>query len=110
MYLSDNLCHVEPTKFSSICEGRARPEFFRGVATVVAKLFNIVTPQAAYFGQKDVAQCILIKKMVDDLNFDVKIQICQTIREPDGLAFSSRNAYLTPEERLQITKNLSLYN
>jgi pantoate--beta-alanine ligase len=99
MYSKNPLCHVEPVKFNSILEGKARPEFFRGVATIVSKLFNIVQPTTSYFGQKDISQCILIKKMVEDLNFDTKIKIIETIRDADGLALSSRNAYLTSEER-----------
>ena len=88
------LCHVEPVQFSSILEGKARPDFFRGVATVVTKLFNIVQPQVAYFGQKDISQCILLQRMVTDLNIPVNIQVCDTIRAEDGLALSSRNTYL----------------
>ena len=100
MYPNDGaLCHVEPAAFSSILEGITRPEFFRGVATVVCKLFNIVQPTVAYFGQKDISQCILIDRMVKDLNIPVKIVVCETIRENDGLSMSSRNAYLLPEER-----------
>lgn len=99
MYPTNSLCHVEPAKFSSICEGIARPDFFRGVATVVCKLFNIVQPNIAYFGQKDISQCILVKSLVLDLNIPVQIQVCETIRENDGLAMSSRNTYLTPNER-----------
>lgn len=99
MYPGNTLCHVEPAKFSRISEGQARPEFFRGVATVVCKLFNIVQPTYTFFGQKDISQCILIKRMVDDLNMPVNVTVCPTIREADGLAMSSRNAYLTKEER-----------
>lgn len=99
MYPGNALCHVEPAQFSHICEGAARPEFFRGVATVVTKLFNIVQPTYTFFGQKDISQCILIQRMVKDLNMPVHVQVCPTIREPDGLAMSSRNAYLTATER-----------
>jgi pantoate--beta-alanine ligase len=99
MYPGDSLCHVEPAKFSQISEGLARPEFFRGVATVVTKLFNIVQPSYAFFGQKDISQCILIQRMVRDLDMPVHVKICPTIRETDGLAMSSRNAYLSPAER-----------
>lgn len=84
---------------SDILEGAIRPGHFRGVATVVAKLFNITKPHCAYFGQKDYQQCIVIKRMVAALNMDVDIVVMPTIREPDGLAMSSRNVYLTPEER-----------
>lgn len=101
MYPPKRLCHVEPSSFSQIYEGRARPEFFRGVATIVCKLFNIVQPTTAYFGQKDISQCILIRKMVQDLNIPVNIHVVETIRDIDGLALSSRNAYLTSSERKQ---------
>ena len=85
--LSDNLC------------GKTRPIHFRGVCTVVSKLFNIVSPDRAYFGQKDAQQLAIIKKMVKDLNFDIEIVGCPIIREEDGLAKSSRNTYLNTEER-----------
>lgn len=85
--LSDTLC------------GKTRPIHFKGVCTVVSKLFNIVTPDNAYFGQKDAQQLAIIKKMVKDLNFDIRIVGCPIIREEDGLAESHRNTYLNPEER-----------
>lgn len=85
--LSDNLC------------GKTRPIHFKGVCTVVSKLFHIVTPDRAYFGQKDAQQLAIIKKMVQDLNFDIQVIGCPIIREEDGLAKSSRNTYLSPEER-----------
>ncbi len=99
MYPGNALCHVEPSDFSAICEGQARPDFFRGVATIVCKLFNIVRPTASYFGQKDISQCILLQRMVRDLNMQVAVRVCATLRESDGLAMSSRNVYLSPSER-----------
>lgn len=82
-------------------EGVSRPGHFRGVATICLKLFNIVRPARAYFGQKDAQQALVIRRMVRDLNLDLQVRVLPTVRDPDGLAVSSRNARLTPEERVQ---------
>lgn len=103
MYPQENLTWIIPEKLDDHLCGRSRPHFFRGVATVVVKLFNIIAPDVAYFGQKDAQQLAIIKRMVSDLNFGIEIRTCPTIRESDGLAMSSRNRYLNPQERRQAT-------
>ncbi len=99
IYPSDFSSSVEVKKLTGTLCGKSRPGHFQGVTTVVAKLFNSVKPDKAIFGQKDAQQAFVIKRMVRDLNFDIEIVIAPTIREPDGLAMSSRNVYLSPKER-----------
>ena len=99
MYTAQFNSWVEVDKLTERLEGASRPGHFRGVTTVCAKLFNIVQPTKAYFGQKDAQQAIVIKKMVADLNMNLEIVTLPTVREPDGLAMSSRNTYLNPKQR-----------
>lgn len=99
MYFADNCTFVDMDKLTKGLCGKTRPTHFRGVCTVVSKLFHIVTPDKAYFGQKDAQQLAVIRRMVRDLNFDVQIVGCPIVREADGLAMSSRNTYLSQEER-----------
>src|SRR4051794_35017618 len=94
---------VEVGGLTEPLDGAARPGHFKGVTTIVTKLLNMVGPDAAYFGQKDAQQALVIRKLVADLNMPVRIEVCPTIREPDGLAMSSRNAYLNEEERIRAT-------
>ncbi len=100
MYPRQNLAWVSVEKLSEPLCGRFRPGHFRGVATVCTKLFNIVQPDLAFFGQKDAQQTLLVKQMVADLNMPLKIVVCPTVREKTGLAMSSRNHYLTPQEKI----------
>jgi pantoate--beta-alanine ligase len=101
MYPRKATTWVEVEGLSERLDGRSRPGHFRGVTTVVAKLFHIVDPAAAFFGQKDAAQVAVIRRMVRELNFRVEIVVCPIVREADGLAMSSRNIYLSAEERKQ---------
>src|SRR4030081_3087183 len=101
MYPDGQVSWVLVEGLSEKLDGRSRPGHFRGVTTIVAKLFHIIEPEAACFGQKDAAQLAVIRRMVQDLNFLVEIVACPIVREPDGLAMSSRNAYLNSEERAQ---------
>ena len=103
IYPKDFNSRVEVIGITQKLEGNCRPGHFRGVTTIVNKLFNIVTPNKAYFGQKDAQQAIVINKMVKDLNMNLEVITCPTIREPDGLAMSSRNVYLRPEDRQSAT-------
>ena len=111
MYPAENLVYIDVNELGDGLCGASRIGHFRGVCTVVAKLFHIVTPDKAYFGEKDAQQLAIIKRMVYDLNFDIDIVPCPIVREQDGLAMSSRNMYLSKEERqaaLVISKSLEL--
>jgi len=101
MYPKNATTFVEVGGLSERLCGKFRPGHFRGVATVVNKLFHIIEPDMAYFGQKDAAQCAVIKRMVHDLDIPVRVKVCAIVREADGLAMSSRNAYLSAEQRVQ---------
>lgn len=99
VYRPGHCFYVEVNGVTDTLEGACRPGHFRGVATVVLKLLNLIAPDAAYFGQKDYQQSLVIRRLVDDFDVPVEIHVCPTVREPDGLALSSRNVYLSPEER-----------
>jgi pantoate--beta-alanine ligase len=101
LYFEDRSTYVEEASLSSVLEGKSRPGHFRGVCTVVAKLFNILLPDAAVFGEKDLQQLAVVRRIVRDLNFRIDIIAVPTVREEDGLACSSRNQYLIAEERKQ---------
>lgn len=103
MYPPDYQTWVSVEEVTKPLEGERRPGHFRGVATVVTKLFNAVQPKKAYFGQKDAQQAVVIRRMTQDLDFPVEIVVCPIMREPDGLAMSSRNVYLNPDERRAAT-------
>ena len=101
MYPSGNATFVDPGPIAERLDGASRPGHFRGVATIVTRLFSIVQPDRAYFGQKDAAQVAVLRQITRDLNLPVELVVCSTVREPDGLAMSSRNRYLSPAERLR---------
>ena len=103
MYPTGYQTWVEVQEMTRPLEGAQRPGHFRGVTTVVAKMFNAVQPAKAYFGQKDAQQAAVIRQMTRDLNFPIEIVVCSIVREPDGLALSSRNVYLDPEQRKAAT-------
>jgi pantoate--beta-alanine ligase len=101
MYPHGHATFVDPGPIASRLDGASRPSHFRGVATIVTRLFSIVQPQRAYFGQKDAAQIAVLRQVARDLNLPVELVICPTVREADNLAISSRNRYLSPAERLR---------
>jgi pantoate--beta-alanine ligase len=99
MYPPDHTTTIDVGPLGSVLEGKARPTHFRGVATVVMKLFQLAPANFAYFGQKDYQQTLVVRQMVRDLNVPIEVRVCPTVREPDGLAMSSRNAYLSADDR-----------
>jgi len=103
MYPGGYATYVLQERYTESFEGEIRTGHFHGVCTVCAKLFNLVQPNTAYFGQKDYQQSVVVRRMARDMNFDLTIRVCPTVREPDGLAMSSRNVYLSPEQRRQAT-------
>jgi len=103
MYPEPQAITVDPGTLGKPLCGRSRPGHFAGVATVVAKLLNTLQPDRVFFGQKDAQQAVIIERMIQELGFPVEMEVCPTVREPDGLAMSSRNAYLNPEERGRAT-------
>ncbi len=111
IYPPGHSTYIEPPQAAEPLEGACRPGHFRGVTTVVLKLFNLVPADFAFFGQKDYQQSVVIRRMVEDLNVPIRIRVCPTVREPDGLALSSRNRYLNPEQRkraLSLSRSLKL--
>jgi len=106
MYRPQHATFIEMHGPAEPLEGRRRPDHFRGVATIVLKLFNLATPDRAYFGQKDYQQTLVVRRMVADLDLPIEVRVCPIVREADGLAMSSRNVYLSPAEREQA---LALY-
>ena len=111
VYPGDEMTFVDVPKLSSTLEGAHRPGHFRGVATIVLKLFNMVQPDVAFFGRKDYQQQLLIRHLVRDLDLPIEIRTCPTVREDDGLALSSRNAYLSEDERqtaLALSRSLQM--
>jgi pantoate--beta-alanine ligase len=103
MYPGGYATYVLQERYTEAFEGEIRTGHFHGVCTVCCKLFNLVKPHSAYFGHKDYQQSVVVRRMVKDLNMDLAVEVCPTVRESDGLAMSSRNVYLSPEERAQAT-------
>ena len=111
MYRPNHATYIDVGPIGTVLEGEFRPTHFRGVATVVMKLFQLAPADRAYFGRKDYQQTLVVRQMVADLNVPIEVRVCPTVREPDGLAMSSRNRYLTPDERrraLVLSRSLRL--